>query len=200
MNIFALDANPKYAAKYHCDKHVIKMILESCQLLSTAHRVLDGIQTIRISNKGRKIKVWRLNDSKLDSFIYSATHINHPSAIWCRQTKEQYLWLAQLTLELCKEYTYRYGKTHKCQAIGLVDWFNENTPQNIPSTNKFVLPTPAMPEHCKVPGDVVASYRNYYLLEKQHMLSWKGKINSAEIPIWVLESDLYWDLENVCAY
>lgn len=190
MNIFALDSNPKLAAQYHVDRHVIKMILESCQLLSTAHRMLDGEEKIILTQKGRKKKVW-VHPTQ-DSFLYSATHINHPSAIWCRQNVAQYIWLAQLTKELCKEYTYRYGKIHKCEQIGLVDWFVNNIPENIKLVHpiSFVLPTPAMPDYCKVPGDVVQSYRNYYINEKQRMHSWKGKIAGRPVPEWIKEEEL----------
>ena len=65
MNIFVLDTNPKICAQYHVDKHVVKMILELAQILSTAHRVLDGIESISIQN-GRKLKSWELPDSRED--------------------------------------------------------------------------------------------------------------------------------------
>ena len=186
MNIFCLDKNPKTAAQYHCDKHLVKMILESCQLLCTAHRMIDGQQFIGITKSGRKIKRWKLDDDR-DSFLYTATHINHPSAVWCRDNLAQYLWLAQLTIELCIEYTYRYGKVHKCQESGLVKYLIENPPRNIKTSDyEFTLPTPAMPDDCKVNGDVVQSYRNYYNMYKQRMLSWKGKINNRPVPNWVI--------------
>lgn len=84
MNIFYLDSDPVVCAQMHCDKHVVKMILESCQLLSTAHRVLDGHSTIEKSASGRNVKRWYLNDLR-QGILYGATHINHPSAIWCRE-------------------------------------------------------------------------------------------------------------------
>lgn len=180
MNIFALDSNPKLAAQYHVDKHVVKMILESCQLLSSAHRVLDGTAVVEKSKSNRNVKRFKLQDANTDLFLYSATHINHPSAVWSRQRMSQYLWLAHLTKELCIEYTHRYGKIHKCEQLGMVDWFINNTPKSILADDKFTLPTPAMPDYCKIEGDVVASYRKYYVSEKQRMLVWKKR----EVPFW----------------
>jgi hypothetical protein len=190
MNIFALDSNPKLAAQYHVDKHVVKMILESCQLLSTAHRVLDGVMVVEKSKTNRNVKRYRLLNPQVDSFLYSATHINHPSAVWCRSHYQQYKWLAELTKELCIEYTYRYGKVHKCEQMGLVDWFLQNSPKNIHAHFNWHLPTPAMPDDCKVPGDVVQSYRNYYNNHKQRMHSWSGKVNSRAIPSWISDMSL----------
>lgn len=187
MNIFALDSNPKLAAQYHCNKHVVKMILESCQLLSTAHRLLDGEFYIGKTKTGRNIKRWKFDDPTLDNYIYTATHINHPSAVWCRERLSQYMWLAHLTKELSIEYTYRYGKVHKCETDGLIDWFIKNVPLNIDDSAKFELPTPAMPEYCKVEGDVVASYRRYYINEKQRMHEWNGKVKNRDIPYWIFD-------------
>lgn len=187
MNIFALDPSPKLAAQYHCNKHVVKMILESCQLLSTAHRMLDGKPTVGKTKTGRNVKRWILDDS-IENFVYSATHVNHPSAVWARVRLSHYLWLAHLTKELCIEYTYRYGKVHKCEADGLVDWFISNPPKNIKSDDKFELPTPAMPDYCKVRGDVVTSYRQYYVNEKQRMHEWCGKVANRDIPFWIFDS------------
>ena len=84
MNIFYLDTNPIKAAELHCDKHVVKMIIEYAQLMSTAHRVLDGeLYEDRTANN-RRIKRWRLNNNDMENVVYKASHINHPSAIWTR--------------------------------------------------------------------------------------------------------------------
>jgi hypothetical protein len=117
--------------------------------------------------------------------LYSATHINHPSAVWCRQSDSNYIWLSKLLNELCKEYTYRYGKVHKCESSGLVKALHWNLPKNLPKAVNFTQPTPAMPDECKVPGDALQSYRNYYYMNKGHLWSWKGKINSRERPRWM---------------
>jgi hypothetical protein len=172
MNIFYLDNDQSVCAKYHVDKHVVKMILEYSQLLSTAHRVLDGVETAAVSASGRNKKVWKLNNS-YDGILYAATHINHPSAIWVRHGFENYQWLHSLLVELCKEYTYRYGKTHKCERTGLVDKL-QYAPFNI-STKLFTEPTPAMPVDYIIKGDSLQSYRNYYNGSKTKLHSWKQR-------------------------
>lgn len=152
------------------------MILEYAQLLSTAHRVLDGTLTDAISNSGRRKKVYTINDSR-DGILYSATHINHPSAIWVRQSDTNYKWLYSLFIELMSEYTHRYGKTHATDRLADV---LKTPPKNIPQ-GQFTEPTPAMPDEYKVAGDSVQSYKNYYLGDKKRMFSWKNR----ETPSWV---------------
>ena len=152
MNIFVLDKDPKTCAVYHNDKHVVKMILETAQLLCGVHWVEGGEAPYKLSHK------------------------NHPSAIWTRECVENYIWLCDLGLELCNEYTYRYGKRHKSQDI--IEWCLLNVP-NIPEkgdTTPFAL---AMPDECKV-GDAVASYRVYYMVEKRGFANWKNR----EVPQW----------------
>lgn len=126
MNIFYLDNDVTTCAEMHVDKHCVKMILEYAQLLCTAHRVLDGKEVVEqkyvkgsLPARYRNVKRWKLTDERND-LLYSATHINHPSAVWARQNVENYKWLQSLLVALCKEYTYRYGKVHKCERDGLV--------------------------------------------------------------------------------
>ena len=178
MNIFALDSDPAIAARYNCDKHVVKILLEISQLLSTAHRVLDGELINGLSATGRRQKQYVHSNSAL----YKATHTNHPSAKYCRDSADQYLWAAKHLAALCAEYTFRYGKVHKTQQIGLVDWLCSNVPRNI-STKPFELPYPAMPDKY-ITSDTVESYRNYYIGDKRHLASWDGKINSRNVPPW----------------
>jgi hypothetical protein len=184
MNIFYLDNDPKLAAQYHVDKHCVKMILETAQLLSTAHRVLDGTEhlvdfTNKTTGQVKKKKVLVLSNALQDKTLYSATHINHPSAIWCRKSLFNYQWLYRLMIELCKEYTYRYGKVHKCESSGLLSVLG-NCPDNI-SIDEFTEPTPAMPDQYKVSGDSVQSYHNYYNGEKTRMFSWKKR----DVPFFI---------------
>lgn len=181
MNIFYLDHNVTTCAAYHNDKHTIKMILEYAQLLSTAHRILDGSESTRLSKTGRKQKWYALPDSR-DDTLYSATHINHPSAIWVRESVHNYWWLRNLWMELMKEYTYRYGKNHKCEE--LMDYLMFS-PNNIP-LGYFTEPTPAMPDDCKVSNDSIASYRKYYMQNKRHLASWNGKVNGRPTPEWYI--------------
>ena len=189
MNIFYTDRNPKKCAMDHIDKHVIKQILEYSQLLSTAHRILDGVETIEqkyvdgsLPARWRNVKRWKLPDNR-DNLLYSATHVNHPSAVWVRQSVGNFTWLSFLLDCLCKEYTYRYGKVHKCERDGLVNYFIQTVPDNIP-LGGFTEPTPAMPEDCIIPFDSISSYRNYYNLNKTNLASWSGKVNPRNQPSW----------------
>ncbi len=181
MNIFWLDKNPVENARMHHDKHVVKMILEYAQLLSTAHRLLDGTQLSTTSASGRKKKVWQLPDHR-DSVLYSATHTNHPSAVWARDNYHNYKRLYALFVATCDEYTHRYGKVHMTDTK-LRDILA--TPPNFVDDHKTKIltdPTPAMPDECKIPGDVVGSYRKYYIDKKVDMAKWTNR----EPPEWFI--------------
>ena len=191
MNIFYLDHDVRKCAEMHNDKHVVKMILEYAQLLSTAHRILDGIVEPGLSKTGRKKTVYRLPDER-DSVLYGATHVSHPSAVWVRQSDRNYIWLANLLIALCEEYTYRYGKTHKIERDGLCYVLLKNVPNNIP-IKIFTEPTPAMPDDCKILKEIhtdryqldsLLSYRNYYIKNKTHLAKWKNR----SVPIWYTEN------------
>ena len=177
MNIFYLHPEPEICAQQHVDKHVVKMILEYAQLLSTSHRVLDGLEILTTSGSGRKTKRWQLPDER-DAILYEATHIQHPSAIWTRQRNENYAFLWELFRCLLDEYTFRYEKVHATSRL-------LNPLQNLPngiSSKGFIEPTPAMPEQYRVSGDSIKSYRNYYQGEKTRMFSWKKR----GMPDWIL--------------
>ena len=98
MNIFVVDYNPVRAAKMLCDQHVVKMPLESAQILCAAY--------------------------EQEKAPYRRTHYNHPCTIWTRTSKENYLWLIDHGLALCHEYTYRYQKVHKSEEV--IRWCEEN--------------------------------------------------------------------------
>ena len=167
MNIFFLDTDVKKCAEYHCDKHVVKMILETAQLLCSAHHVTDQVTTkYRIST---------------DQVPYKLSHKNHPCSIWVRSSLSNYLYLCELGLELCKEYTYRYEKRHKSQDV--IEWCVTNK-VNI-CDKGLTEPPKAMPDEYKV-KDVVESYRNYYMGAKKTFATWKKR----EVPIWYLENNL----------
>ena len=171
MNIFYLSENPKIAAIEHVDKHVVKMILETAQLLCTAHRVLDGVEkTISTKTKNGKNKnviVYSL-DAQKDALFYKTTHKNHPCAIWARQNINNYMWLYQLFVELCNEYTFRYGKTHRTDF--LLRKVLATPPTNI-SNDGFTPPPQAMPEQYKHTNPVTA-YRQYYIGAKKEFAKW----------------------------
>ena len=158
MNIFYLHPNPQTAAEMHCDKHCVKMILEYAQLLSTAHRVLDG------------------DDANPN--VYKIAHKNHPSTIWTRSSKQHYKWLFRLFRKLNIEYGIRYGKVHKSweKLNGILKF----PPKSI-KDNGWVDPPQCMPDYCKK-SDTVEAYRNYYILEKKRFATWK---NNQE-PEWFL--------------
>jgi hypothetical protein len=162
MNIFFLHLIPSICAMMHADKHVIKMILESTQLLCSVHHIIN---------------------SSLYKPPYKLTHKNHPCSIWTRASKQNYIWLCQLSKELCKEYTFRYGKIHKCEQY--IDELTENIPllPDIP----FSTPAQAMPAVYKDSDDVVEAYRQYYFFEKIHIHSWKGKIAGRDTPQWITD-------------
>jgi hypothetical protein len=146
MNIFYVDKNPVVAAQQLVDKHVVKMPLETAQLLCTAFP--QGFAP------------------------YRRTHFNHPSAVWTRKSKSHYLWLIEHGLALCEEYSLRYGKTHKsmevilwCKSnIDLVDWKDLS----------FTDPPVCMPDDCKLSSSV-ESYREYYRKHKSYIYKWTNR-------------------------
>lgn len=172
MNIFFLDQNPKKAAEYHCDKHVVKMILETAQLLSTAHRILDGT-LVKVGTK----KHYKHSDNIKEESLYKATHLNHPSAIWVRESIENYSWAYHLFMYLSDEYEKRYNKQHK-------SWLKLRhllliPPKNL--SNRIPTPVPlAMPDEYKS-KDPVAAYRTYYKEDKAYMAKWEKLVNT---PSW----------------
>ena len=148
MNIFFLDLDVNKCAKDHCDKHVVKMILETAQLLCGVHHMTPQVTP---------------------QVPYKLSHKNHPCAIWARTSLTNYLYLCELGLALCKEYTNRYGKRHKSQDV--IEWclMNKAKIQDI----GFTEPPKAMPDEYKV-NDVVESYRNYYRGAKMGFAVWKN--------------------------
>ncbi len=163
MNIFFLDYNPRTCAQYMVDSHVSKMILETAQLLCTAHR-LSG---------------------STEEALYQATHISHPSAIWARKSQDNYRWLAHHYDALAREFSHRFGgREHKSytQLVDLI-W---DPPSCLPD-GMFTVPKPAMDPEYLVgdPSDgwpfVVLSYRNYYKLGKTHLHKWTNRVR----PEWM---------------
>jgi hypothetical protein len=187
MNIFYVDHNPITAAQALVDKHVVKMILESAQLLSTAHRYLDGVQDIEqkyvegsIPPRYRKVKRWKLRDNRED-ILYQATHINHPSAVWCRESVENYNWLVEHFFALGSEYTHRYGKVHKCFTTDLA-YMLQSPPHSLKEYDWTEMPSAMAPEY-KISDDPLTNYRNYYKIGKSKMHKWKNR----QPPEWINE-------------
>jgi hypothetical protein len=175
MNIFVVDEHPVRAARQMVDKHVVKMILEAGQMLSTSHRVLDGDEYYDRTKNNRRIKRWLLNDER-ESKLWKASFVGHPCTQWTMESRMNYRWHATHALALCREYTHRYEKTHKSQS--LIEYLFNREPLNIKEggLTKFAI---AMPDQYKVECSV-ESYRNYYRGEKAYFAKWKNR----ETPSW----------------
>ena len=171
MNLFILHEDPGIAAEMQCDKHVPKMIVESGQMLSTAHRVLDGFQDKRPSKSGKTmVKYWDLylGQDCLESelLLYAAVHVGHPCTQWTMRSSDNYDWHYEHFIALANEYTYRYGKTHKTALdLGAALY---NKPVNIPKGPRtpFELAMKANPE-CMFPENPVKSYRMFYQTKQE---------------------------------
>ena len=141
-----LDLDPKLASQYHNDRHVVKMILETAQILCTTHHELGN-----------------------HDVPYRATHKSHPCTIWARKSLDNYNWLKKLGINLSLEYTFRFGKIHKSQEV------IENLPVPKLDQNGLTEFALAMPEEYRVRNDPVLSYRMYYKKSKNHLASWKKR-------------------------
>ena len=144
MNIFYLHKDPAEAAKLQYNKHVVKMILESAQMLCTAHHEIMG------------------DDANVP---YKRAHVNHPSTVWARRSAQNYVWLYDHFVALAQEYKKRYGKDHlsytKCEP------YLRFLPGGLPYTG-FTQPPQAMPDEYKDECSLQA-YWNYYINDKKHI-------------------------------
>jgi len=133
----------------------------------------------RQTKNGRRYTYYMLEDSRVDSYIYKSTMINHPCTIWTRQSTCNYDWLCKHTLALCEQYTKRYGKTHV--STQLAEWLFRHPPTGlkIDSLTPFAQ---AMPDQYKH-QDAIKAYRDYYIFEKSRFAKWK----LGNIPEWYLE-------------
>lgn len=153
MNIFVLDKDPYIAAKYHTDKHVVKMILETAQLLSTAHHVLD-------------------KNDWVTKNIYKKTHVNHPCAKWVRESSANYQWAYKLLEALLLEFSVRYGKQHSTHRLLPYLMCNPHTIDYVKGLTPFAQ---AMPDEFK-DSDAVRAYHKYYNGAKRHLFGWKNSV------------------------
>jgi hypothetical protein len=156
MNIFILDQDIRLCAQAHYDKHVVKMILESAQLLSTAQHQLGS------TSEG----------------LYKQSHVNHPCAVWARQSYQNYNWLYELFIELILEYIYRYDRQHACLRLVKPLAIQDDTfrfPQE--GLTPFAQ---CVPEQYRQ-EDPVAAYRQYYTIDKRGLMSYKRR----EAPQWL---------------
>jgi hypothetical protein len=197
MNIFYLSHDPEEAARFHCDKHVVKMILETAQMLSTAHRLLDGQEhqfSIEYGGRTFKKKMRLLRGETLTGRIvlrengtpglklqlnnrlcYMSTHANHPSNVWLRETRHNYMWGSSLLQALTQEYERRYKRSHATarylQQLAV-------PPSNLIKLGHTPVPL-AMPEEYKR-DDPVEAYRAYYRGDKRRFAVWRH----SETPTW----------------
>ena len=176
MNIFYLHENPKICAEMHLDKHSSKMLVEYAQLLSTAHRVLDGKEVTRLNKIGRTMKTY-IHPTR-DHYLYKSCHVNHPSNIWLRQSKANYEWLYEMWICLHKEFQIRYGKDH--MSVVKLKSILKDAPSNIPNA-PFTQPIQAMPDDVKN-EDSITAYRDYYIKYKRSFATWK-----TTTPTWFTE-------------
>jgi hypothetical protein len=170
MNIFFLDQDVIECSKYHSDKHVVKMILEYAQMLSTAHRVLAD------------------DTAQVPEELYKVTHVNHPCSIWTRESFANYSWLYALMINLHYEYRFRYGwdKSHK--TLVKLERALANVPEALRETERHLISKPAlaMPDEYKSPdGCPVKSYRAYYAMGKSESIIAFNK--SRQAPEWLSE-------------
>lgn len=157
MNIFALHPSARVCAQWHCDKHVIKMILEHCQLMYTAIHVLAPHLLDHVAHLNQLAP-------------YKKTHMNHPSAKWVRESRQNFLWLLLLTVYLCKEKKYRWGGEHRCERhLRGLFWVAQELP---------------FPQHALTPWAIanpykdmepLEAYRKYYREDKKHLHKWSKR-------------------------
>jgi hypothetical protein len=158
MNIFVLDKNPKKCAEMTCDRPIIKMPLESAQMICTTHHLFP-------------------NTSVKYDIPYKQTHVNHPCTKWVRSSLSNYKWLVELTRELNNEYKFRYNKDNDHKSW---DKIKDLPLPNIPDIGMTVWAR-AMPDELKITGknktytDIVKSYRNYYNVKKSAFAKWKNR-------------------------
>jgi hypothetical protein len=150
VNIFVLDKDPSTAATMMCDKHVVKMIVETAQMLCT---IAHGMG--------------------YEGAPYRSTHKNHPCTVWAAKTSSNWRWLLRHGFALCDEYTKRYGKNHKSRKV--IEWCNQLPA--IPETGPLTPFAQAMPDQYRNEC-VVTAYRDYYMGDKSSFATWKTQTPS----------------------
>lgn len=204
MNIFPIEYDAKgrpcpiESARVQCDQHAQKMYLESAQMLSTAHRLLDGTvgfvpstdkQGNMVYLKSGKLRVkkhWRLDDDR-ETEMYLAVHPKHPTTLWTMESAENYDWHYAHFVELLNEFERRHKKLPKTAVMKEI---LARRPDNIPTVpaTPIKLAMAQFP-HCVVRGpdgvvNVVESYRNFYIEDKERFATWnKGR----SAPTWWVE-------------
>jgi len=155
MNIFFLDYDPKKAAIYHCDRHVVKMITETSQMLSTVHHFFNSKHSI----------------------LMKPCFVNHPCNKWLRESRSNYLWTKELLIYLLEEYDFRYENKNKF--LKSREIVKLNSPEALANLS-LTMPALAMPDDCKIFDNPVDCYREYYRKYKRKFATWKKR----EKPYW----------------
>jgi hypothetical protein len=177
MNIFVINLDPVVAAQQLVDSHVTKMTVETAQMLSTAHRVLDGSKTLISQPNERKKHSWIHPNTSWNERLYAATHINHPCSLWVRESKQNYLWLYSHFRALANEYFFRYDREHL--SYTKLRHILRHAPLHI--TDGSMTPfAQAMPDVYR-DSNVLTAYRNYYNA-KPIKKNWKRR----DIPDWII--------------
>ncbi len=147
MNIFLLDHDIERCAQYHCDQHVVKMILESVQMLCTV-----------LNNRGLETP-------------YKSTHSKHPCVLWAGESFDNFLWLKDLALCLNDEYRYRFDKHQDHRSIAVLASIS-----GYRFARRGLTPfAQAMPDEYRIPGDAVTAYRQFYIGEKRRFARWSRR-------------------------
>jgi len=193
MNIFLLDLDPEKCAQAHGDKHVVKMLLEACQLLYTAHWVIFYPHILEYKAPSKlaviqkhlcipdTIQTAPPSISRPKEPGFRPCHIHHPCAKWVRESLDNYLFLARLAIALAEEFKFRYPKkgAHACECHA--HWLLHNYPEFMMDggLTPFVQ---AMDDQYKR-KDPIEGYRNYYLTSKKDrgLLTYKSR----DPPSWV---------------
>jgi hypothetical protein len=185
MNLFILSSNPTEAAEAHADKHVVKMILEACQMLYSAHWVcaypelLENKSAVAISRAQKLLDLppsllkapTRGKDAKEQGLLpnpqgcrgYRPVHLHHPCTKWIRASLENYMWACDLAIAIGLEFTFRYGKIHACQQHA--EWLRQNPPF-LPSLGLQTFAI-AMKTEYKISDDPIECYHHYYRTSKE---------------------------------
>lgn len=191
MNIFVLDENPKIAAKYHCDSHVKKMPVESCQMLVAGIYHINNIvsRKQRIDPKNKNIIQSIFIDyplsqntiEKYNDYAPGLSFINHPCSIWVRESSDNFRWLIDLGKSLCIQHIDVFGSAIICdsQICWIEDWLEDN--RKLFHNTELTPFAQAMPDKYH-DINAVKAYRNYYLGEKQ-FVTWKNR----DIPEWYVK-------------
>jgi hypothetical protein len=177
MNIFFLSMSPSEIANMYCDQHVVKIILEICQMLYTSWHFSNELHIVATHapfNKSGKSRGYR------------PAHKGHPMTMWVASSPNNYMFASEIALALAKEYTARYGKKHSCEEHAA--WLNQNIPSHFELrinpkayyASQDIAPglTPipeCMPDDYKMPS-IIDSYKMYYMMDKMSFAKYKDKL------------------------